>query len=129
MPRGGVVPEIAARHHLDAIEPIVHRALEEAGVSLEQIGGIAVTCGPGLVDRSWWGFGGPGYRAGQEDPGRGGQPPRRPHHVRVAGTAGSSLSGPGLGGFRRSHCPLPASAPGEYRQIAGLGMTPPGSFR
>lgn len=48
-PYGGVVPEIAARHHLEAIEPIVHRALEEAGVSLEQIGGIAVTCGPGLV--------------------------------------------------------------------------------
>ncbi len=48
-PYGGVVPEIAARHHLEAIEPIVGEALSRAGVSLDAIEGIAVTHGPGLI--------------------------------------------------------------------------------
>ena len=46
---GGVVPEIASRQHLQAICPLVDAALEEAGISLEQIEGIAVTRGPGLI--------------------------------------------------------------------------------
>ena len=46
---GGVVPEIASRKHVEAIVPVVLEALEKAGVSLEAIGGIAVTRGPGLV--------------------------------------------------------------------------------
>ena len=46
---GGVVPELASRHHLENIVPIVNAALQEAGVSQEAIGGIAVTQGPGLV--------------------------------------------------------------------------------
>ncbi len=48
-PYGGVVPEIAARHHLEAIEPVVREALSRAGTTLEQIEGVAVTRGPGLV--------------------------------------------------------------------------------
>ncbi len=48
-PYGGVVPEIAARHHLEAIEPIVEEALRRAGVTLDAIDGIAVTHGPGLI--------------------------------------------------------------------------------
>src|SRR6478672_1325838 len=48
-PFGGVVPELASREHLENIRPIVHKALEEAGISLKQIEGIAVTQGPGLV--------------------------------------------------------------------------------
>jgi N6-L-threonylcarbamoyladenine synthase len=48
-PYGGVVPEIAARRHLEAIEPVVHTALERAGVRLDEIAGIAVTRGPGLI--------------------------------------------------------------------------------
>jgi N6-L-threonylcarbamoyladenine synthase len=48
-PYGGVVPEIAARHHLEAIGPVVSRALEDAGAQLDDLRGIAVTRGPGLV--------------------------------------------------------------------------------
>ncbi len=46
---GGVVPELASRKHLEAISVVVDQALEDAGVSFEQIEGIAVTRGPGLV--------------------------------------------------------------------------------
>jgi N6-L-threonylcarbamoyladenine synthase len=46
---GGVVPEIASRKHLEMITPVVRQSLEQAGVSLEQIEGIAVTRGPGLL--------------------------------------------------------------------------------
>lgn len=48
-PYGGVVPELAARDHLEKIEPIVDRALEEAKVLLADIEAIAVTQGPGLI--------------------------------------------------------------------------------
>lgn len=48
-PFGGVVPELASREHLDLIAPVVESALAEAGVTLEQVDGIAVTCGPGLI--------------------------------------------------------------------------------
>ena len=46
---GGVVPELASREHLRTIGPVVDRALEEAGTSLEELDGIAVTAGPGLI--------------------------------------------------------------------------------
>ncbi|MFM6963663.1 MAG: tRNA (adenosine(37)-N6)-threonylcarbamoyltransferase complex transferase subunit TsaD [Micrococcales bacterium] len=46
---GGVVPEVAARAHLEALQPTLHAALAEAGVSLEEIDAIAVTNGPGLA--------------------------------------------------------------------------------
>lgn len=46
---GGVVPELASRKHVEMIVPIVSEALERAGVGLKEIGGIAVTQGPGLV--------------------------------------------------------------------------------
>lgn len=46
---GGVVPEIASRKHLEAIVPVVREALERAALSLDDIQGIAVTMGPGLV--------------------------------------------------------------------------------
>ncbi|WP_150307908.1 tRNA (adenosine(37)-N6)-threonylcarbamoyltransferase complex transferase subunit TsaD [Planctomonas psychrotolerans] len=46
---GGVVPEIAARAHLEALEPTLHAALDEAGVTLGDIDAIAVTSGPGLA--------------------------------------------------------------------------------
>ena len=48
-PYGGVVPEIAARHHLEAIGPVVAQALADAGTGLDGIAAIAVTRGPGLV--------------------------------------------------------------------------------
>jgi N6-L-threonylcarbamoyladenine synthase len=46
---GGVVPELASREHLRTIGPVVDRALAEAGVGLEELDGIAVTAGPGLI--------------------------------------------------------------------------------
>jgi N6-L-threonylcarbamoyladenine synthase len=46
---GGVVPEIAARAHLEAIDPVVTAALGDAGVGWEDVGGVAVTRGPGLI--------------------------------------------------------------------------------
>lgn len=46
---GGVVPELAARAHLENIEIILNEALCKAGVALHQISGIAVTAGPGLI--------------------------------------------------------------------------------
>lgn len=48
-PYGGVVPELASRHHMQNILPIIEQALLTADVQLEEIDGIAVTCGPGLV--------------------------------------------------------------------------------
>ncbi len=46
---GGVVPELASREHLDKIVPIVDEALARASVSQNDLDGIAVTMGPGLV--------------------------------------------------------------------------------
>ena len=46
---GGVVPEIASRRHVEAIIPVVDRALKEAQVKLAGIDAVAVTYGPGLV--------------------------------------------------------------------------------
>jgi N6-L-threonylcarbamoyladenine synthase len=46
---GGVVPEVASRHHLQLIEPVVDAALAEANVSLDEVGAVAVTAGPGLI--------------------------------------------------------------------------------
>ena len=46
---GGVVPELASREHLDKIVPIVEEAFERAGIAHEDIDGIAVTIGPGLI--------------------------------------------------------------------------------
>lgn len=46
---GGVVPEIASRKHIEAIDAVIDEALEKAGVTLADITAIAVTYGPGLV--------------------------------------------------------------------------------
>jgi N6-L-threonylcarbamoyladenine synthase len=46
---GGVVPEIASRHHLELIGNVVDDALGRAGMSLAEVDLVAVTCGPGLV--------------------------------------------------------------------------------
>ncbi len=46
---GGVVPELASRAHVRAIGSVVDRALADAGIGLDQLSGIAVTAGPGLV--------------------------------------------------------------------------------
>ncbi len=48
-PYGGVVPEIAARAHLEHLDAVIGRALTDAGVGFGDIGGIAATGGPGLI--------------------------------------------------------------------------------
>jgi N6-L-threonylcarbamoyladenine synthase len=46
---GGVVPEIASRRHLELVTPVLRQALDDAGASLDDVGRVAVTQGPGLV--------------------------------------------------------------------------------
>src|SRR4029453_4922350 len=46
---GGVVPEIAARAHVEALDLIIAQAMKEAGVTFAALDGIAAAAGPGLV--------------------------------------------------------------------------------
>ena len=46
---GGVVPEIAARAHVEALDAIIKRAMAEAGRSIDDLDGIAAAAGPGLI--------------------------------------------------------------------------------
>ena len=46
---GGVVPEVASRHHIEQIMPVIDQALADANVTLDDIDHIGVTYGPGLV--------------------------------------------------------------------------------
>ncbi|MGH7339658.1 MAG: tRNA (adenosine(37)-N6)-threonylcarbamoyltransferase complex transferase subunit TsaD, partial [Candidatus Rokuibacteriota bacterium] len=48
-PYGGVVPELASRHHVRNLLPVIDAALARASLGLNDVDGIAVTCGPGLV--------------------------------------------------------------------------------
>ena len=46
---GGVVPEIAARAHLDHLDKLIKAAMDDAGVKFADLDGVAATCGPGLI--------------------------------------------------------------------------------
>jgi N6-L-threonylcarbamoyladenine synthase len=46
---GGIVPEVASRHHLELAVPVVEAALADASTSLDEIEAVAVTAGPGLI--------------------------------------------------------------------------------
>ncbi len=46
---GGVVPEVAARAHLEALTPTLQKALDEGGITLDEVDAVAVTSGPGLA--------------------------------------------------------------------------------
>ena len=46
---GGVIPEVAARSHIEYANPVVRKALARAGVSFEDLDGIAVSYAPGLI--------------------------------------------------------------------------------
>ncbi|KAA9107762.1 tRNA (adenosine(37)-N6)-threonylcarbamoyltransferase complex transferase subunit TsaD [Microbacterium rhizomatis] len=54
---GGVVPEVAARAHLEALQPAIAAALAEASVSLDELDAVAVTSGPGLAGALMVGIG------------------------------------------------------------------------
>lgn len=66
-PFSGVVPEIASRQHIEWIRPVVERGIAQAGVSLSEIDGVAVTYRPGLIGSLLVGLSfakGLAYRAG-----------------------------------------------------------------
>jgi N6-L-threonylcarbamoyladenine synthase len=46
---GGIVPELAARKHIEVISPVIKEAMERAGVAFKELDAVAVTHGPGLV--------------------------------------------------------------------------------
>ena len=46
---GGVVPEIASRRHLELVDPVIRAALDDAGMTLDDVTRVAVTRGPGLI--------------------------------------------------------------------------------
>jgi tRNA A37 threonylcarbamoyltransferase TsaD len=46
---GGVVPEIAARAHVEALDGVIEAALDEAGIALADLDAVAATAGPGLI--------------------------------------------------------------------------------
>jgi N6-L-threonylcarbamoyladenine synthase len=46
---GGVVPEIAARAHIEVLDQLIERALADAGIAVEDLDGIAAAAGPGLI--------------------------------------------------------------------------------
>ncbi len=48
-PFGGVVPELASREHIKKLVPIVEKSLDESGYSIDEVEGIGVTKGPGLI--------------------------------------------------------------------------------
>jgi N6-L-threonylcarbamoyladenine synthase len=48
-PYGGVVPEIAARAHVEILPPLIRRVLAEAGTAIDEVDAIAATAGPGLI--------------------------------------------------------------------------------
>lgn len=48
-PYGGVVPELAARAHVEVLTPLIEAALDEAGMTLADVDAIAATAGPGLI--------------------------------------------------------------------------------
>ncbi len=53
---GGVVPELASRMHIEAIVPVVTEAVDKAGITIDQIDGVAATRGPGLIGALLVGF-------------------------------------------------------------------------
>lgn len=48
-PYGGVVPEVASRHHVETVNWAIEQALQQAGLTWSEIDGVAATCAPGLV--------------------------------------------------------------------------------
>lgn len=53
---GGIVPELAARNHIEAVWPVVDEALDKAGIAIDGIDGVAATRGPGLIGSLLVGF-------------------------------------------------------------------------
>jgi N6-L-threonylcarbamoyladenine synthase len=48
-PYGGVVPEIAARAHVEILPGLIRRVLDEGGIAIDEVDAVAATAGPGLI--------------------------------------------------------------------------------
>ncbi len=114
-PTAGVVPEIAARRHLENILPVIQGALDQAGISLRDLDGLAVTQRPGLVGALIIGM-----AAAKALSYTLRKPLAGVHHLQAhimaafltETAAGVPLRGPG--GLRRPHQPLPGGRfPGD----------------
>ena len=81
-PFGGVVPEVAARRHLELVSPVVEEALRDADATLGDVELVAATRGPGLVGRAARrSVGGQGARLGAVAAARRRRPPARTRRV------------------------------------------------
>jgi N6-L-threonylcarbamoyladenine synthase len=118
-PYGGVVPEVAARAHLELLQPTIDRALVEAGCRLKDIDAIAVTSGPGWPGRcSSASPAAKGLALARPAAARR-QPPAGPRRGRPARVRRARTAGPRPGRVRRAHQPRrdgPA-ADGGFRQL------------
>ena len=117
---GGVVPEIAARAHVEALDGIVEAALADAGVGLADVDAIAATAGPGLVGGLIVGLmTAKALAAAAGKPLLGGQPSRRPCADRAPHRrAGFPVSA--AAGFRR---PYAGRAGARRRPTTSAGAT------
>ena len=87
---GGVVPEVAARAHVEALNPLLAQALDETGLDHGDLDGVAVTVGPGLVGALLVGHGrGQGDEPRHQDAAGRGEPPRGATTGRTSSSTGS----------------------------------------
>ena len=101
---GGVVPEVASRHHLELTVPVVEAALDEAGATLDEIDAVAVTAGPGpdrrAAGRRQHGQGDRRAAPAAADPGR---PPAGPRRRQLPRARAARAALPLPGRQRRPH--------------------------
>ena len=115
---GGVVPEIAARAHVEALDGIIEAALADAGTTLADVDAIAATAGPGLIGGLIVGLmTGEGDRERGRQAAAGDQPPRRPRADRAADRR-PRLSLSAAARLRRPH---PDRAGARRRRLPALG--------
>ena len=120
-PFGGIVPEMASRQHIQAIRPMVDRALEQAGVGAGDLDGLAVTHGPGLTGSLLVGLSfvkGWSFRSGIPYVGVN---HLEAHVLSIFLEKEVELPVPGAGGLRRAYAALrrPRVGSGAYEHLGG----------
>ena len=107
---GGVVPEVASRHHLELLLPAVRRALDDSGAALDDVGRIAVTQGPGLIGALLVGVSAAKALAwARRAAARPGQPSARPRRLPLPGCGRSVRHSSWPRGTCSAAVPLPGS--------------------
>ena len=124
---GGIVPEVAARHHLELINPVVDAALADAGIELDDVDALAVTRGPGpdrrAADRRQHGEGARGR--GRQAAARG-RPPARARRRQLPRARPDRAAVPVPDRQRRPHAARRGHAPTTpTRSSARRSTTPP----